>query len=236
MRDFGNPDYDSRVAERAAQRSAEIKQNVSGRVLSFQQVYCDLSTVQASNNARKISIPFRSLFVRDATDSSAVVYFAPNDNAIGNIAEALPLYKNDTFDFEQTMSGGFLWWTAQAGKTMTIFFSTQGAMRPGSQISQLAGGVSISTGSARASNGLGSAGNAASVALSSTAAMILKSDTSRKNATLYFDSDTWIGDASVAVGSRGTFVSAGSTIEDSNTAPLYGIVAVSGNVYGTTES
>ncbi len=232
MREYSAEDRDSRLASEMLQRNAEIARGIEGRVLTFQKVYCDLSTAQNANNAMKIGVPFRSLFVRTATDSSAVVYFSPNENSIGNIAEAMPLYKNDSFNFGKTISGGYLWWTAQAGKIIEIYLATDGEMKPGSQVSQIAGGLSVSDGSSLISNLL--TGGVATIAIvTGTAQKILDSDTDRKAAELYFDADVWVGDStSVAVGARGRLVQAGEYIYR-NTAALYA-TAVSGtaNVYG----
>lgn len=234
MRDFSSLDSDARVAESAAQRASEIKRGIAGRVAVFQKVYCDLGTAQNANNAFKISVPFRSVFVRSATDSGAVVYLAPNENAIGNIAEALPLYKNDSFDFGITMAGAFLWWPAQAGKVIELYVSTEGRMQTGSQISQIAGGLSVSDGSTITSNVLGSAGDQAKLSITA-ATMVLPADTDRKKGTIYIDGPCWGGDAGVEVGARGVLFPAG-LITVSNTAAFY-LAPVAGtvNVFGNVE-
>ncbi len=223
MRNYSDADRESRQSESDLQRNSDIARGIAGRVLTFQKIYCDLNTAQNANNAMKIGVPFRSLFVRTATDSTAVVYFSPNENSIGNIAEAMPLYKNDSFNFGKTIPGGYLWWTAQSGKVIEIYLSTDGEMKPGSQVSQIAGGLSVSDGSALSSN------------LLTTATKILDTDTDRKSAELYFDNDVWVGDASVAVDVRGRLVLAGEYIYK-NTAQLYavpvsGIAKVFGNVH-----
>lgn len=216
--------------DRRSLRNQEIAEGIAGRLNVFQKIYCDLGTAQNAANAYKISVPFRSVFVREATDSSAVVYFSPNENSIGNIAEAMPLYKNDSFDFGFTLPGGYLWWTAQSGKTMSLYLSTLGRMTPGSQVSQIAGGLTVSSGSSLASNLL--TGGVATIALTGTAAKILDTDTDRKMAELYFDADVWVGDASVAIGSRGRLVQAGEYVYQ-NTAQLYAVaVTGSANVFG----
>jgi len=233
MRDFSDLDSDARIADASAQRASELRRGNSGRLAIFSKIYCDLRTAQSQNNAYKISVPFRSVFVRSATDSNAVVYLAPNENAIGNIAEALPLYKNDSFNFGVMMAGAFLWWPQQPGKTMELYVSTEGDMKPGSQLSQLAGGVSVLDGTTVISDGLASTADQATIAIA-TATMVLPADTDRKKATLYIDGDCWGGDASVAVGARGVLFKAG-LIELANTgafylAPVLGTVNVYGNI------
>lgn len=231
MRDYSTEDRESRLASSQLQRNAEIARGIEGRVLTFQKVYCDLATAQNANNAMKISVPFRALFVRTATDSTAVVYFSPNENSIGNIAEAMPLYKNDSFNFGIMIAGGYLWWPAQTGKIMEIYLSTEGEMKPGSQVSQIAGGLSVSDGSSLASNLL--TGGLATIALPAAAATkILDTDTDRKSAELYFDTDVWVGDASVSPNARGLLVLAGGYTYK-NTAQLYAYPdSGAGNVFG----
>jgi len=231
MRDFSNLDSDARVADAVAERNSQIKNAIAGRLQIFQNIYCDLNTAQNSNNAYKISIPFRSIFVRAASDSTAVVYLSPNENSIGNIAEAMPIYKNDSFDFGIMMSGGFLWWPAQGGKTMSLIVSTLGHMQPGSQISQISGGLSVSDGSAIASNKL--SGAVATIACAAGAATkILDADTDRKTVNIYIDGDAWVGDSLTSPNARGIFVQAGN-FEFKATSALY-LYPASGpvNVYG----
>jgi len=228
---IGSPmDFERNI--RASERESEISEMLSGRANIFQKVYCDLATAQPSNRLYRVTIPFRSIFVRDATDSTAVVYFSPNENSIGNVAEALPLYKNDTFDFARMIAGGYFWWDAQAGKTMSIYVSTMGAMRAGSQLSQISGGFSISDGSAIASNKL--TGEVATIACPAGAAtQILSADSDRKVMNLYIDGAAWIGDASVAPNARGTLVQPGIiTINSTALLYLYPAGGATVNVYG----
>lgn len=232
MRDFSDMDSDARISEAAGERASQIRRGSTGRVVTFQRVQCNLDIAQESGNALRISVPFKSVFVRVATDSTAVVYLSPNENSIGSIAEAMPLYKNDSFDFGEFISAGYLWWPRQAGKSIELYLATQGRMQPGSQVSQVAGGLSVSDGSALNSNKL--SGGAASVSVGTTATQILPANTDRKVATLYLSSGLWVGDSAVATGTRGIYAPQGQFVYR-NTAPLYGIapagtVTVTGNV------
>ena len=212
-----------RIADRIANRMSEIQRSISGREAVFQKISIDLSTARGENNGDKISIPFRSVFVRNATDTSAVCYLSPGENHIGAMASAMRLYNKDSFDFGKTLANAFLWWPAQAGKTIDLYLSTEGAMTAGSQISTIAGGLSISEGSALSSAKLGALGTAALVTVTSaTAILILAADADRKNVKIYTSQDIWIGDASVAVGARGAYQPAG-WFEWPSTALLYAI-------------
>lgn len=220
-----------RIADRIANRMSEIQRSISGREAVFQKISIDLSTARGENNGDKIAIPFRSVFVRNATDTSALVYLSPGENHIGAMASAMPLYKNDSFDFGKTLANAYLWWPAQAGKTIDLYLSTEGAMTAGSQISTIAGGLSISQGSALSSAKL--AGSVALITVTSAAAVaILDADADRKNIIMFTDQDIWIGDASVAVGTRGIYIPAGF-FEWPCTSLLYAIaVAADATVTG----
>lgn len=234
MRDFSTMDADARISDAVAQRSSEIRRSIEGRIAVFKQVTVDLSVAQDVSMPYKVGLPFRSVFVRRATDSTAVLYLAPNENSIGNMEEAMDFYKNDSFDFGLMLSAAYLWWPAQAGKSMTLFLSTEGRMQAGSQISQIAGGLSVSDGSSINSAALASTGDQAKVTITA-ATMILPTDADRKKATLYIDGPCWGGDANVAVGARGTLFPAGQVVV-ANTGPFYLVpVGASVNVYGNVE-
>jgi hypothetical protein len=148
---------------------------------------------------------------------------ALGDNSLAAMSDAKILKSNDSFIFDSMISSAFLYWDAQSGKSLTLCFATTGEFYPGSQISVVSGGVSITEGSALSSALLGSAGNAASVSVTSASAVqICAADSSRKKLTFYTNADLWVGDASVAVGSRGIPVYAGY-FEWPSQATLYAI-------------
>ncbi len=216
---------------RAGERESQILEMNTGRRNIFQKIYCDLATAQPSNRLYRVTVPFRSIFVRSATDATAIVYFSPNENSIGNVAEALPLYKNDSFDFGFMISGGYFWWDAQSGKTMELYVSTLGRMQTGSQLSQISGGFSVSDGSALASNKL--SGGVATIACpAGSATKILDADADRKRIDLYIDGQAWLGDASVAPNSRGVLVMPGITSVPATSVMYLYPVAGTVNVYG----
>ena len=226
-------DFLSKLASWAADRNAEIAGNIQGREALLKKVPIDLSVARSVNNALKISVPFKSVTVEAATDSTCKIYLGLGDNTLDALQDAKELKANDSFDFERFVGSAFLFWDAQAGKSLKLVFSTTGSFKPGSQISQISGGLSISEGSALSSAKLGSLGTAATVAVPDSAAtVILPADTDRKNNRLYTDADIWIGDASVAVNARGIPITTG-WFEWPSTSILYAI-AVSGtaNIYG----
>lgn len=221
------------VAEVVAKRNAQISQSISGREALVKKVPIDLTTARSRNNALKVPIPFISVVVEAATDSTAKLYLSLGDNTLSSIEDAKELKANDSFEFSAMVAVAYLWWDAQSGKSMNLCFATTGVFKPGSQISQISGGLAISEGSALSSAKLGSLGTAATVAVPTGAGtVILPADTDRKNNRMYTDADIWIGDASVAVDARGIYVPAG-WFEWPCTSILYATsVAGTANVYG----
>jgi len=224
-------DLISRIAEAVAQRNAEISQSISGREAIIKVVPLALDTARSINNALKISIPFKSVCVEAATDSTTKIFMGLGDNSLSAMGDAKQLTANDSFEFSGMVSSAYLYWAAQSGKSMNLVFSTMGAFKPGSQISQISGGVSVSEGSALASNLL--TGGVATIAVVTGAGQkIIDSDTSRKNMQIFTDAPIWIGDSSVAVNTRGVRVEAG-LFNWPCTAALYATaVAGTANVYG----
>lgn len=224
-------DFLSRLAEVAAKRNSEIAGNIQGREALLQKITIDLTTARSIDNALKISVPFKSVAIEDASDSNTLVYLALGDNSLDSMRNAKKLRSNDSFEFSSMVSSAFLYWSAQSGKQLTLVFSTTGTFKPGSQISVLSGGVSIADGDTLTSNLL-TGGVATIAAPAGAATKILDADTARKSMKLYIDNDSWIGDASVSPGARGVLYMAG-LIEIPSTAAHY-IYPVSGttNVFG----
>lgn len=230
MRD-ADLDLKSFVRDDQDRRNQFIRYGTDQRPIIFQKITLALDTARSSSDPLKVSFPFVSVFMREATDSTAEISLMPIDNGIDRVDSALALRKNDAFDFKNMIPGGQLFWTAQAGKSVTLIFSTMGAMKPGAQLSQIAGGVSVSDGSSISSAKLSSTGAAPTVTVTTAATQICATDTDRKVLTFYFPADCWVGDASVAVGTRGVYQPAGQLVYK-NTAALYAI-AVSGSVVVT---
>lgn len=179
-------DLNLRVADKQAGRSADIAQNIRGREALLKKVYIDLTTAQSSSNAKKISIPFKSVSVEGATDSSTNLFMALGDNSLDAVNDAKQLKSNDSFEFDSMVSSCYLYWTAQSGKSLYLVFSTTGAFRPGSQISVISGGINITEGDALSSTLL--TGGLPTIAVTSRV-KILDQDTSRKNFVGYTDAE-----------------------------------------------
>lgn len=228
-------DFFARLSEFAKQQQSEIAGNIQGRQALIKKVYIDLGTARTPGNPYKISIPFKSVVVEGASDSTAYLNLALGDSSLDAINDAKILKSNDSFEFQQMVSSSYLWWPAQSGKYLTLAFATTGFFRPGSQVSQLAGGVTILDGSSFSQALLGSGGNATSVAISTTAAVILPADTDRKTATLVSSVPAFIGNSAIA-SDLGVPVQANQPFVIRNTAAIYAITAAgSGLITGVVE-
>jgi len=209
----------------------------SRRKIVYVRTY-DLTTAKLVTAPEILDFNFQSFWVVDASDSSTSVSLVANPQREGLLNDAVTLKNNLFLDLKYPIAGAQLYWSAQSGKTITIAFFTEGEVKPGSLVSAISGGVARIDGSSFTSAGLGSGGASASVIVASGAGtMILKADTSRKCATVYTDQAIWIGDSSVAVGTRGIPVAAGSTFEWRNLGALYACaVGVTATITGQVES
>ena len=113
-------------------------------------VALDKGNVDASGNLvgnlYKVGFPFKSLFVKASTDTTTTVSIQPDTQ--DSYQSAVPLVLNDSLDLDSKISGAYLSWQSQPGKSITILFFVSAAFRSGSQLSLSGGGTSISEGSA----------------------------------------------------------------------------------------
>lgn len=209
--------------------AANVLKSSVDRPAEVQKITLDLSTARTSSNPMKVSIPFRSIFVRAATDVLASVELRPN--SVDSFQSAIPLKINDSFAFPIQQSQGYLTWEAQAGKTMDLYFFVSGEFRSGSQISQTGGGVAIVDGSAFT--------RSVTTLVAATATAILAADTSRKICSIQNNtgSTLYVGDSAITSSgaTRGYEVPAGATFQWRNTAALYAYSVGGGDITLLTE-
>lgn len=195
----------------------------------------ELGTAKTIELPFKIGFGFRSVFVRDATDSNVQVSLRPYgpDQVNGDI----PLKYNDSVVFPTRIPQAVLTWSAQTSKTMTLVFFLNGEFRSGSQVSSTAGGVSVTTGTAMAPS--------APVAVGITAVQLLAASSTRKKATignpLGSGINLWISGTSAVTNAAGGFpgilLEPGDYYEFLNQGTLFGIAsAASVNVTIQTET
>lgn len=218
------PNFDSMDMQKNAylfnqfmKMAAEIRRASDQRPFQMQKVVINLTTARTESNPYILSVPMRSLFVRDASDSLANVNLSMNDSDAQAVANAISLKINDSVDFSSQVSKVALTWTAQSGKTMTLYLFTEAAFRSGSQLSLSAGGVSINDGTAFS--------NSVVTLTAATASLLFAADSTRKLGTWRNDTgaDVWVGDSSVtnSGSTKGLRIAAGEIFQWRNTAAIY---------------
>ena len=114
-----------------------------------------LDTARNEGNAERINFPFTGVYIPRATDSNVEINLSLDGGDSRSISEALPLRNKDNYTFDETVAAAFLTWASQPGKTITIFFLTEGRFGSGSILSVSAGGVSVTEGSSCVGAALG---------------------------------------------------------------------------------
>lgn len=178
-------------------------------------------------NGYSVKFPFKSAFVAFATDGNVSVNFTPgSQNAISNQGgqgAACPLSLKDSMEFDEVQTQGIITWNNQPGKTITLVFGVNSKVRSGSQVSTIAGGVTITGGTAIDSTPLGAAGTSGSLAATTSAAILCPANSNRKSTTIQITGGVArLGDSSVTLGGNG--ITATGMVYWENTGPLYWII------------
>ena len=204
--------------------SAEIRRSSDLRPKLAFRVYIPLDTAATAENPYIISQPFNGFQVEDATDNGTSVKMSFGGVDKYNTDNYTTLKKNASAFSQVEVKQAVLYWSAQAGKTMTIMFYVGVDFRPGSLVSQISGGVAISWGGTVASNEMGSLGTSTTISVTTTATLILPADPDRLHAEVYVDGPLTYGDSAIVAGTRGIQIPSAGLIEWNSTAALYGIV------------
>lgn len=211
---------------------AKIFEGSTQKPFGVQSVTFDLSTAVLSTAPKRIGFPFKSVYVSAATDVLATVNMIPQTQ--DSYQSAVPLKQNDSWTIEYPVSEAFLYWTAQAGKTITLHFFVESEFKSGSQISVTGGGVSIIDGSTIT-------GPTRVTLAATTATIIAPSLSTRKKCTIQnkTGADLYIGGATIgAVGgaTEGIKIPIDGIITWQNTGALYGWSVAGGNIHYVEEA
>lgn len=218
------------VEESQRLQNARLLEGSTQRPFNVQTLTLELDTAKLDTSPLKIGFPFRTIFVRSATDSSvnANLRIGSRDSIQGSI----PLYQNDVLEFPYPVAEAYLDWSAQSGKTMQLVFLIDGSFRIGSLLSNVAGGVAIIDGSSFSASVVSLA--------AATATEIFAASSSRKLGTIQNNSGAsiWIGDSTVTDSGAtvGYEIQPGATFYWRNAAPCYGYSVAGGDIYTSTES
>lgn len=207
---------------------AQMRSNVANRPTEVQVLNLDLSKAKSADDPLQINLTFRSIFVRDASDTNTQVFLRPISR--DTTQEPFSMNKNDSFVMPMPIAG-FLHWDAQPGKTMKIILYATGEFRSGSQISQNGGGVSINEGSSASMGTVSLVAAAAAVA-------IAPSNLNRKTALIQNNvaGDIYVGADNTVTAATGIRIAAGQQFAWRNTAALFGFSAAAGAVVRLEET
>lgn len=190
--------------------------NPSGNFVKIGPIPLDTAPLQPL----RLPSPLKAIHFKDATDNTVRVYFVANSDAKFNVDMAYPMDLNDKIGFEDPVPLAFLTWTAQPGKTATLWVAIDADIRPGRMNLVQSGGVSIQEGLAATSLPKATVANVATP--------ILAADSTR-NVVLIENqggSPVYLGDANVTLpagATPGITLNAGSTYEWRNAGALYAI-------------
>lgn len=233
----GAPTVDQLIQDTNLRQKAGILRSSDQRPKLSVRVPIALDVARSASDPLVIIQPFNGFYVESTTDSSTSVKMGLGSVDKYNTDNYSTLKENDAAFSPEEIRGCTLFWDAQAGKEMTIVFYVGVEFRPGSLLSVITGGVTINEGSALTQAGLGAAGNASSVACSTSIAQLLASDSSRKVAKLFNPgTDLWVGNAAVTAG-VGLYWPSNTWLTVRNTAAIYAIAAAgTSTVTGVVES
>lgn len=202
-----------RAPDMAALYASSVGNNQEARVVTI-----DCTTAKLSTDPYVIGFPFRSFVVISATDSNVTVNLKLSTQ--DSYQDSIPLKKGTALTLPYPIGKGFIDFTAQAAKSITILFLVTGEFRTNILDLVNSGGVTISQGSTVATSTVST--------VTSTAAALLALDTARKNTTIQNQGSIpiFIGGATVTVStgaSPGIQIDPGVSLEWKNTAALYAV-------------
>ena len=204
----------------------ETLRSINKRPFRVQKIVLDLTTASNQNGLPyfAINIPFSAVFVRTASDSLTNVSLLLDEPSQLQDASGIPLYINDYIRFPDVVGRGYLSWTAQSGKSITLFIFTRAEFQSGSQLSLSAGGVSINEGSSVTSSAYST--------VTTSAAILLAANTNRKVTMIQNQGlvPIFVGGSTVTIDSGaapGIKINPGENFLWKNTAALYAVAASS---------
>jgi len=225
MKELITPESAQAVVDLANQlKKASIFISSTQKPFGIQSITLNLATAQLSTRPFRVGFPFKSVYVSAATDVLANVVLIPTTQ--DSYQSGVPLKLNDSWTIDEPTSEAYIYWTAQAGKTITLHFFVNSEFRSGSQISVTGGGVTINSGS--------SFTQTVTTLVAATATLLFATDSTRKQATiqnntgadLFFGSSTVTGSSTT----RGISVPPGGTLQWTNTSSLYAYSVAGGDI------
>lgn len=221
---INNQSAELALAPQRAIDQARIYEGGTQKPFGLQSIVLDLSADQLVTNPFKVSFPFKSLYIMDASDPNAYVYFKPETD--NTYQSAVKLQLKDILNAGFPIAGGNFYWDAQSGKSITVIFSVEMEFRSGSQVQNTTGGVTLA-------DGTGFTTTVTTLAAASATAALAQSFT-RKVATIQNNSGAsiWVGPSTVTNGSTtlGFEIGAGQSFQWRNSQALYAYSVLGGDI------
>jgi len=195
---------------------AQLQYANSGAPFEVKKLTIDLTTAQLETAPLKIGFAFTSLYVVSASDTSSNVQMKVDTR--DSYQDSFDLFKKDSLEFPGPKKEAYIYWEAQANKTMEILFFVTGRFKPGSNVTEISSSV-----------GANSRSLVTPVSVLTTETALLSLDLNRKKATIFNDGTgtIYLGPTGVTT-ANGIPVAPGQFAYDSNTAALYAIASVAG--------
>ena len=132
------------LQDQRAQDQARIFEGNTQKPFGIQKVVLDLTTAQLETQPFRVTFPFRSLYVQEATDGNVYVYFKPETD--NSYQSPVKLFLKDVLKGNYPIAGGSFFWDAQSSKSITLLFFTELDFTSGSYVQTSSGGVTLSDG------------------------------------------------------------------------------------------
>lgn len=197
---------------------------------AIQVLTLDLTTVRLSTDPLKLKFPFKTLYVQSATDGTVTVNVRPDTDA--SYQSAVPIKLNDVLKFDHPVSSVNIHWDAQSSKSITLIFFVDADFSSGSLISSLSGAIKVTEGNSFLMSVVNLAAATAGIVFAASATRIVSTLQNNTGAPI------WVGPSTVAASGAnlGYEVPAGGTFQWKNTAVLYAISTLGGDVHITEET
>lgn len=111
---------------------ASIAQAQTNAPKEISELEIDLTEARSRNQALKVSFPFTSVYVEQASDTDTTINLIPN--SIDSSANDVILSLRDSMSFDRGIRSAYLYWNAQPNKKIILKFFVTGKFQSGQLI------------------------------------------------------------------------------------------------------
>lgn len=204
---------------------ADVRRSSDLRPRYILRIPLILDTAATEQNPYIISSPFNGAYLEQTSGVNTTIFMSLGGYDQYSVGNPVRLQRNASFYTPTEIKSCNLTWSAQTNQTAVLVLFLGVDFRPGSQLSILQGGISISGGTSIQTGTLGAGGIAGNVSVPAGAAtQLCPINLNRTQITFYTDQAIWVGDSSAAI-NNGTLIAAGSTWQFQNTGELWAAAA-----------